>query len=630
MNNMLCQLLRTAVVVLLATWTFTHTMAQTQGEYFIDEDPGLGYATPVSILDDGNLSLVVSTTGLSPGNHVIGIRVYNTTNEANANVVHYGPTVMRNFSVLEERALQNILYAEYFWGDDPGYGKGISIPITLGEEISFDNLQLSTKGMAPGDYTIGFRALGTTGWGPTVVRNVTIIHEEAPQTILYAEYFWDEDPGYGKGIPLEMEEGEELSLDNLKLSTNKLEPGSHTIGFRALGTTGWGPTVINNVEVMEYNDAQEILYAEYFWDEDPGYGKGIPLEMEEGEELSLDNLKLSTNKLEPGSHTIGFRALGTTGWGPTVINNVEVMEYNDAQEILYAEYFWDADPGYGKGTPIDVVNGDSLVLNDYEINVGKLATGDHVFGFRVLGTSGWSPTSLEIISVVNDNLLGDVNNDGLLSLADAVCIISWLLEQEPPVFREEYADFNEDGNITNSDAVAIILYLLDGGAANAPMARAMSEVGNKVVGYETSLEGFDLQMGTLHDYTAMMMDVTLPEGETLQEVTLDGGHSLAFRALGEGRYRIAAWSMGMEPLRDGAVLHCTTSSGHTGRVVVDNLRLVDMNTYEFGAKAVSCEPTGISEVTASDAGEVYHTLGGVRVARPGHGVYVTKGRKVVK
>ena len=228
------------------------------------------------------------------------------------------------------------------------------------------------------------------------------------------------------------------------------------------------------------------------------------------------------------------------------------------------------------------------------------------------------------------SLLGDVNNDGELSLADAVCIISWLLEQEPPVFKEELADFNEDGNITNSDAVAIILYLLDGGAANAPMTRAMSEVGNKVVGYETSLEGFDLQMGVLHDYTAMMMDVTLPEGETLQEVTLDGGHSLAFRALGEGRYRIAAWSMGMEPLRDGAVLHCTTSSGHAGRVVVDNLRLVDMNTYEFGAKAVSCEPTGISEVTAGEAGEVYHTLGGVRVARPGHGVYVTKGRKVVK
>ena len=228
------------------------------------------------------------------------------------------------------------------------------------------------------------------------------------------------------------------------------------------------------------------------------------------------------------------------------------------------------------------------------------------------------------------SLLGDVNNDGELSLADAVCIISWLLEQEPPVFKEELADFNEDGNITNSDAVAIILYLLDGGAANAPMARAKSEVGNKVVGYETSLEGFDLQMGVLHDYTAMMMDVTLPEGETLQEVTLDGGHSLAFRALGEGRYRIAAWSMGMEPLRDGAVLHCTTSSGHAGRVVVDNLRLVDMNTHEFGAKAVSCEPTGISEVTASDAGEVYHTLGGVRVTRPSHGVYVTKGRKVVK
>lgn len=272
---------------------------------------------------------------------------------------------------------------------------------------------------------------------------------------------------------------------------------------------------------------------------------------------------------------------------------------------------------------------DDVPLGKYSITTTHLEFAD-----RLTGQELHLPAQTFNINVVDGiiptPLVGDVNNDGLLSLADAVCIISWLLEQEPPVFKEELADFNEDGNITNSDAVAIILYLLDGGAANAPMARAKSEVSNKVVGYETSLEGFDLQMGVLHDYTAMMMDVTLPEGETLQEVTLDGGHSLAFRALGEGRYRIAAWSMGMEPLRDGAVLHCTTSSGHAGRVVVDNLRLVDMDTYEFGAKALSCEPTGISEVTAGEAGEVYHTLGGVRVTRPGHGVYVTKGRKVVK
>ena len=272
---------------------------------------------------------------------------------------------------------------------------------------------------------------------------------------------------------------------------------------------------------------------------------------------------------------------------------------------------------------------DDVPLGSYAITTSHLEFADMLTGTGLHLTP--QTFNINVVDgIIPTPLVGDVNNDGLLSLSDAVCIISWLLEQEPPVFKEELADFNEDGNITNSDAVAIILYLLDGGAANAPMARAMSEVGNKVVGYETSREGFDLQMGVLHDYTAMMMDVTLPEGETLQEVTLDGGHSLAFRALGEGRYRIAAWSMGMEPLRDGAVLHCTTSSGHAGRVVVDNLRLVDMDTHEFGAKAVSCEPTGISEVTAGEAGEFYHTLGGVRVARPGHGVYVTKGRKVVK
>jgi hypothetical protein len=466
------------------------------------------------------------------------------------------------------------------------------------------------------------------------------------QSILYAEYFWDDDPGFGKGTPITVTNGDTFVLDDYEIGTEALQAGTHIFGLRTYGTSGWSPTALTQVSVMKVttdNDSievrppQSILYAEYFWDDDPGFGKGIPITVTNGDTLLLDNYEISTEALEAGTHVFGVRTYGTSGWSPTALKQVSVMkvstdsiEVRPPQSILYAEYFWDADPGYGKGTSIDVVNGDSLLLNDYEISIGKLPTGDHVFGFRVLGTSGWSSTSLKIISVVNDNLLGDVNDDGELSLADAVCIIIWLLEQEPPVFREEYADFNEDGNITNSDAVAIILYLLDGGAANAPMAYAKSEVGNKVVGYETSREGFDLQMGALHDYTAMMMDVTLPEGETLQGVTLDGNHSVTFGDLGEGRYRIAAWSMGMEPLRDGAVLHCTTSSGHAGRVVVDNLRLVDMDTHEVGAAAICCEPTGISEVIADEAEGVYYTLGGVRVTRPGHGVYVTNGRKVVR
>ena len=60
-----------------------------------------------------------------------------------------------------------------------------------------------------------------------------------------------------------------------------------------------------------------------------------------------------------------------------------------------------------------------------------------------------------------EGMLGDVNNDGVVSISDAICIISWLQENMPPVFIEGAADYNKDGGITVSDALAIIRTLLN-------------------------------------------------------------------------------------------------------------------------------------------------------------------------
>ena len=61
----------------------------------------------------------------------------------------------------------------------------------------------------------------------------------------------------------------------------------------------------------------------------------------------------------------------------------------------------------------------------------------------------------------SDVLLGDVNNDGEVNIADAMCIFSWLLGNKPCVFVQAAADFNQDGTITVSDGVAIIASILD-------------------------------------------------------------------------------------------------------------------------------------------------------------------------
>ena len=51
---------------------------------------------------------------------------------------------------------------------------------------------------------------------------------------------------------------------------------------------------------------------------------------------------------------------------------------------------------------------------------------------------------------------GDVNDDGVVDIADAVCIVNYIVGKPNAVFIESAADVNKDGNIDITDAVGIV------------------------------------------------------------------------------------------------------------------------------------------------------------------------------
>jgi hypothetical protein len=53
-------------------------------------------------------------------------------------------------------------------------------------------------------------------------------------------------------------------------------------------------------------------------------------------------------------------------------------------------------------------------------------------------------------------VLGDVNNDGAIDIADAVCIVNHIVGKATPVFVEAAADVNNDGDIDIADAVRVV------------------------------------------------------------------------------------------------------------------------------------------------------------------------------
>ena len=62
---------------------------------------------------------------------------------------------------------------------------------------------------------------------------------------------------------------------------------------------------------------------------------------------------------------------------------------------------------------------------------------------------------------VAEMMMGDVNNDDVVSVTDVGMVVSHILEVTPEGFNEEAADMNGDGNITVTDASIIISIILN-------------------------------------------------------------------------------------------------------------------------------------------------------------------------
>ena len=352
--------------------------AQVKVEYWIDSDPGRGKATVVtaSVDGEGNILFDAPTTGLAAGHHLLGVRAYNASGENTS----FSPTLLNEFIVPD---VMTITRVEYFWDSDPGRGKATPLSITNGNELNIDDLTIPTTGLTGGTHLLGLRAHGNNGWSPTVHQTVIVSPTEEELAITRVEYFWDSDPGFGKGMPLAVVSGSDLNLDNVEIPTNDLTSGRHQLGVRAYGCNGWSPTVWLSTIAKPL-----ITKAEYFWDEDPGFGAGTPIDITPGQEVTLNGLGISTDGLSAGRHQWFIRYRGVLGWSPTLCNDVIVMPETTVSK---AEYFWNEDPGYGKGTPLNITPAEELTLENLGIPTTEVH-GDALFFIRYRGPFGWSPT----------------------------------------------------------------------------------------------------------------------------------------------------------------------------------------------------------------------------------------------
>ncbi|WP_298136978.1 T9SS type A sorting domain-containing protein [Flavobacterium sp.] len=249
----------------------------------------------------------------------------------------YGIVALLTFSLcVAQPATLN--QAEYFWDTDPGEGNGTAITAVDGnfnsafEKINLTGLNAPSVGL----HKFSIRVKDNLGvWGP-IFTNIIAVEPTTPTpiTLTQAEYFWDTDPGEGSATPLLAVDGnfnsafEKVAIAGLGAPS----VGIHKFSIRVKDSQGiWGPA-FTNVIIVEQTTTTipvSLFQAEYFWDNDPGEGNGIPLLATDGNFNNAYEQIFNTTIpiVNPtGLHVFNVRIKDNQGiWGP-VFKNVIYIE----------------------------------------------------------------------------------------------------------------------------------------------------------------------------------------------------------------------------------------------------------------------------------------------------------------
>ena len=168
------------------------------GEYWIDQDLGIGSNTTFSLTDAPdvpNMQLPISLAGYAPGIHTIGIRTLDTDG-------HWSLTNFSTAVIIEvpNTPPSDLVEVEYFLNEDPGFGNGMSAwtgSTTDASGIPFDP-DMSTAHV--GINTLFVRSRTSDGiWSLTNHGALVVTEPDETAPIVRIETFAlpGPDPGFG-------------------------------------------------------------------------------------------------------------------------------------------------------------------------------------------------------------------------------------------------------------------------------------------------------------------------------------------------------------------------------------------------------------------------------------------------
>ena len=240
-------------------------------------------------------------------------------------------------------------------------------------------------------------------------------------------------------------------------------------------------------------------------------------------------------------------------------------------------------------------------------------------------------TDVTDVTNVSEYVLGDANNDHVMSIADVMVAVNVILYGTDNPAALAYADLDGDGNVSISDVMGLIEMVF-----NADYSDTAANVGTTAdfISASPTDKGCDLILSNADDYSSFQMDILLPEGKALKNASIDAGradgHRIYVRRLANGAYRLLAFNTRANDLKGhhGALLHLNIPGGSD--IAVKNIQFVTSDNRTVRMDDVAGSTTGISPVSSNAPTTPKYTLSGIEATSATKGIVIENGKKYIR
>ncbi len=265
--------------------------------------------------------------------------------------------------------------------------------------------------------------------------------------------------------------------------------------------------------------------------------------------------------------------------------------------------------------------------------------------------------SASINVTVTPILMGDSNDNGIVSIDDVVTDVFYILEKDPQPFSFRKADMNRDSKINIIDVSKTVAIIL----SNEQQTRAFNTQLYNIAEPAASLNAdnirldedgravMTLQLNGDTDITALQGDIKLPDGVSISNIKMSGAqtgdHQISFAKLKSGATRFAIYSMSLAGVTSNSTLIEVELEGENrfvdGEVSVGDIYVsdTDCNLLKMGDLSVGVSgASAVSEIaTDTDTPAAVYNMQGVLLLRNASnedltrlapGIYIINGKKV--